>query len=1177
MNWTQQQSSAILGRGGSILVSAGAGSGKTYVIVQRLLSYITDPDDPRDIDDFLIITYTRAAASELKQKIFDELSNRLSSEPSNYRIRRQLLKIHSAKICTVHSFCASVLREHAARLDLDASFRIPDEAQSSAMLDRILDRLLDERYEQGDSDFHFLADTIGNGRDDSGLHSAVLKLYRTIQSLPSPSQWLEEQKESLRKCGETDPLQTPWGKYFLDEAVSYASLVARRINETLDIMSSCPDIYDKYSPAFIEDLGNFSSFLSAASDAVSWDGIREASRFGFSSFKSVRNASDPVLKSQVSDVRKAYKAKWSDIVRVFDISSQEVRSDSSSVARALIQLVGLVLDLSTRYDSEKRSKGLLDYSDLEHSTYDLLQRDGSADEIGSRFAEVLVDEYQDTNEIQDRIFTLLSGGGKRLFMVGDVKQSIYRFRMAEPAIFLSRYDSCSPYSSDTSELRRVDLNANFRSDPNILSFVNGIFRTLMSRRLGGVDYTADAELRSLSEDVHDRVCSHVTVIDTKDLTDSDGSPVPHEKAEAMFVARKIYELLKSGTTVVQKDGVQLPLSPGDIAILLRSDRSSAAVYSQALSLYGIPSTGSVAKDMFSSQEIQVLVSLLRIIDNPRQDVPLITVMHSPLYGFTADDLAGIRLSGKEMSMYDALVKAAETSEKCRDFIDCLNRFREESLTLSCSELIWSIFTSTGIRELYSSMEDGRDRRRNLDALYEYAVKCAEHNSSDLFSFLLALEEAVKNDSVPGPKADDSPDSVKIMTIHRSKGLEFPVVFLSSSALRFNRKDVDSSLLIDKKLGVAARYVDNDKMYSIDTVPRAAIRSSILSQQLSEEARILYVALTRAKSYLHITMSGSRMHSMVLKCGMLLPPDSELLRSVGSMAEWVLLCLLSRESLEDLEKLTQGGTLSRDTYTVSYTNGADYLIVPSPKRGQMPSDGPAPSHAEDVSRVLEWKYPFPLSHNIPSKLTATQLRLSGEDDDSMDFLPAPADDEVFDRPRFITEQTGLTAGERGTAVHLVMQYIDFSKCGSIEGIRSEIERLTVLEQLTPEQAAAVDPGRIHRFFTTDIGRLITGGAELLREFKFSILCPASEYYPDAPKEDSILLQGVVDACIDIGDRLIVLDFKTDRVNHQTQPDRAAHYAVQLRTYAAALRRITGKPVSKMLLYFFSTGTFSVIDL
>jgi ATP-dependent helicase/nuclease subunit A len=1185
INWTDQQRAAILSRGGSLLVSAGAGSGKTYVLVQRLLSYVLSPSEPHNVDDFLVITYTRAAAAELKSRIAEELTKALAADPGNHHLRKQMYRIHAAKIGTAHSYCSSLLREFSGRLGIDPSFRIMDEDDTASALTALTNRLLDERYDTADPDFLLLVDTIGNGRDDSLLLQSVISLYGKLQSLPDVKLWIDEKRNNLSVDDSVEFAETEWGKSLIDSLCEFARAAIELIESLLEEIRGAGDIEQKYSPALEADRRGFGEFLRAVRNSATWGDIAGLCRLEFPPFKPVRNPSDPDLKERVSDIRKAYRERWRKKCAVFEIDIKQIAGDINVSSRVLRELLSLTADLSERYDSYKRERNLMDYSDLEHRSLQLLTGpDGLSDtahEISSRFIEVLVDEYQDTNEIQDRIFHALSDGGTRLFMVGDVKQSIYRFRLAEPEIFLNKYDTYPDYrcAGDRSP-RRISLNANFRSDPGVLAFVNRVFGSVMTRRLGGVDYTEDEALRSPRTQEASVTAAEIDILDTKDLCDDDGTPVPREEAEAAFTAARIRDILGSGFTVTEND-VRRPVRAGDIAILLRSDKPVASVYSQALARLGIASATSARSDVLSSPEVSLLLSLLRIIDNPRQDIPLVSVLNSPLFGFTIDELAAMRLNEKEGCIFDALKANAESDPKCAGFLDKLTRLRELARIMQCDELIWQIFCETGLPDIYGAMDGGESRRANLNAIYSFASRCAEKNRRDLFSFLIAVDNAVKGgiQFLRGDQGSDS-DAVKIMSIHRSKGLEFPIVFLCDAARRFNTKDVESSLLTHKTLGLASRCVDVQNMVSYDTLPRIAIRDAILSEQLSEEMRVLYVALTRAKHKICITVAGSRVRTMLSRFYGTCDKNFEVIKPSGSMGEWILTALSQHLASEDKAELSTGACAGPE-FMIRYISSDSLPPFLSGKKSASILVRDIKSASEDqirsIRKILEWRYPYAAACDIPSKLTATQLKGRYSDAEAATGAPLPLKRSRMERPRFIADRSGLSPSEIGTAMHLVMQHIDFSKCTSYGGVAGEIERLVTMEQLTPEQAESVDPNKILRFFGSDIGRILLQGRFTLREFKFSILCRAGEYYKDAPAEDEILLQGVVDICIEAGDGMIVLDFKTDRIRPGEEQERANTYAGQLHAYASALKRITGKRVSRLLLYFFETGCFAEVGV
>ncbi|MBR2716336.1 MAG: helicase-exonuclease AddAB subunit AddA [Oscillospiraceae bacterium] len=1166
LNYTPQQRCAIENRGGALLVSAAAGSGKTRVLVERLMSRVTDPDSPVDVDRFLIITYTRAAVAELRGRIMEELSNRLAAAPWDRRLRRQAELIRHAHISTIHSFCTDVLREYAHAVDIQPGFRVAEDPESELIRARVLEDVLEARYDaiEQTPDFALLVDTMAAGRDDSKLEALVLDAHAKLQSHPYPDRWIEEQLKAMDLSACTDAGATPWGRLLMDRARDEARSRLRRLQELLD--GADEELGAAYGPNMEDSIGRIGRFIEALDRG--WDeagrcaifksGIRVKSIKGHDAEKKVR-----------TDCLKALEA----LAAPFKTTSAELIGDMEAMRPAVTALLRLVLDFDLAYAAEKRRRGVIDFHDQEHLAVQLLwdaENDcpsEAARRVADGFEEIMIDEYQDVNEVQERIFTAVSRDGKNVFMVGDVKQSIYRFRLADPTIFLRKYSTfADAETAEEGEPRRVILPENFRSRPGILDAVNFVFRNVMSTEFGGMDYTELESLkpgRTVPEPDFPPVELDIVSADAEDGEEETG----RVETDAAFVATRIAELLSSGMCVPEGEGSR-PLRASDIAVLLQAAKDKAWKYAYELTRRGIPSTVPTSEGFFDAPEISALTSLIAVIDNPLQDVPLISALRSPLFGVTGEELAQIRLRKPDGPFFEALRLFAEENEKCAAFLQLLARFRELAPEMSSDRLIWRVYGETGALAIYGAMTGGGKKRRNLMRLYELATSFEANGYQGLFAFNSMLRRMMEQGREPeGTDGGGGGDCVQIMTIHKSKGLEFPVVILADMAGQFNLRDSSQPLLFHSGLGVGAKCIDTRRRIAYPTLARMAITRQTTDETLFEQLRVLYVAMTRAreKLILSITMPGARKKIQRLAEDSSLPVAPMTLRGARSFAAVVLLAALSRPECAFLEddSAPPPESFAGDAWIVRTPEGP--FIAPS-----LPS---APAAAEEQlppEPTKDLAYPYPMSETLPSKLTATELKGSFRFRESMEEAEiteaaSGGRSHLFDRPRFITGETPLTAAEKGTALHLAMQYIDLHRCVDADGVREELLRLRERGFLTEKQAAAVEPDRIVRFLASDTGHRVLTADRIRRELKFSLLVRAEELYPGAG-DDEILFQGVVDLCIEEAGEITVIDFKTDYVTPETIGDRAAHYTPQIRSYGMALRRMTGMSVKEHILYF-----------
>ena len=1175
---TPQQRAAAEDRGGALLVAAAAGSGKTKVLVDRLMGYLTDPTDPADLDEFLIITYTRAAASELRGKIAARIADALAAEPDNRHLQRQLTRVYLAQISTVHSFCQAVLRQYAAEAELPADFRVADEQQAAALRMQVLRDVLSELYAKLDDepDFAAMIDTLGYGRDDRDLLKLAESSYNVMRCKVDPEAWMADCLRAYALPEGVAAEQTLWGAYYIRARASALERADAMLAQAEALCRGNAAMEEKCVPLLQQNRELVRTLLAE----TTWDGCVQA---GIPFFGSLRMPKGAENTEQIKALRDEAKLRFKSIQSYFYAPSERVVADLRKTVPALRGLLTLLQRFDERFTQEKRRRHLLDFSDLEHCMIGLLTKKGSgrpteaARSLAQSYREILVDEYQDSNAVQERIFQAVSRSGQNLFMVGDVKQSIYRFRLADPAIFLSKYDAYPLLGAQApGQPRKLLLSQNFRSRPEILEAVNDVFSLVMKKEAGGLDYT-QAEALVPGAQFPDSPGPKVELHCLNYLA-SDEESGDKTGAEAEFVAARIERLLHEAS--VTENGALRPAKPSDIVILMRSPGMSAGVYQAALQKRGIACDAGADDNLMQTAEIEILFQLLQIIDNPHRDIPLAAAMASPVFGFSPEELALLRAQEQNGDLYDCLCACREPDKKLRAFLSWLSRMREESRRMPLPEFLNAVVQSSGLETVFAAMPDSERRQSSLAAFASFVTSGAQaelRSLSELVQLLTQLQQRDKG--LPAQDAPVRPDAVRILTIHKSKGLEFPIVILADLSKKMNMKDNNPAVLTDEELLIGSNVVDLASRSYYHGLARRAIIDRKTAQNVSEEMRVLYVAMTRAKEQLIMTSCSAK---YALRLKKLLPRLSEPLGPWVSAAvrqpdEWILLAALCR---------TESGALFAECGPCAYSRVRRYpwlvtLQDVSPAapaaRGARPDALCAvqPLDREQVMQSAGFHYAHEAATRLPAKLTATQLKGRGLDLEAAEEAPAQPEPvrKPWRTPQFLQDRP-LTGREKGIATHLFMQFVRYESCTTREGIRQELARLQAEKFLTPRQCEAVDTEKILALFSSRLGTRILGAKNLRREFKFSILTDAAAYDPAAAGEQ-IMLQGVVDCFWQEVDGIVILDFKTDYIDGDLDR-KTARYAPQLRAYAKALSRIYGLPVKKTILYFFSAGRAAEID-
>ncbi len=1157
---TPEQRQAVENRGGKLLVSAAAGSGKTKVLVDRLMGYLMDPIDPANIDDFLMITYTKAAAAELRGKIAAKLSEHVANDPQNSHLQRQLQRLYLTKISTVHAFCGDVLREYAYRLNIPGDFRVADENECREIRETVVQKLLDGAYNQGDRNFLAFVDSQGLGRDDRLVPDIIQQVYDSARCHLNPDTWLAQCSDQVNTDGVSDAAETLYGKYLMDRLYGWLDLqicAMERCAQNAAQMDGGEKVW-----AYLDGI---IAQLRSLRICSTWDAIVSAKEVDFGRLTFPKGF-DPEVREQIKAVRDACKKGLEKQTRAFANPSSQILDDLGSSAQAVKGLLVLVEAFEEAYSKAKRSRRVLDFGDLEHKMLDLLlgkkrsNITAAAHEIGNRFREVMVDEYQDSNQVQDAIYNALTARRQNLFLVGDVKQSIYQFRLADPGIFLEKYSTFAPADqAEPGQGRKVLLSRNFRSSSGVLSGCNDVFRLCMRPEVGGLYYGKD---EALYEGIpHTPLGEPETALYCVDVQ-QDTYP-----EEAAFVAGHIQTLL-DGTHFV-RDGDNLrPIVAEDIAILLRSPSSAGGYYMQALERAGVRYATGGGVDLLQTEEVSTLRSLLQTIQNPLLDIPLISTMASPLFGFTADDLAAIRGGNKLCSFYESL--QAHGGEKSVAFVKTLSRLRHVLRSQSLTGLLEEIFVSTGIDGVYAAMESGSMRVENLQSFYQLAADFEVGGNRDLGRFLEYLDTMEEKGLVTAGD-QNVPGCVTIMSIHKSKGLEFPVVFLCGLGREFNTESQRSAVLCHKELGLGFSAVDTQNRLRYPTIAKRAIAAKIGAESISEELRVLYVAMTRARDRLIMTYASKRLQQDLTEIVQRMDASGKelLIREAVCPGDWVLLTALHRIEAGELFALA-----GRPAQLMAKTTPWDIRVVQAPVLAAAEQEMQVEQVlSEDVfhkiRQGLAFQYGFDAATQAPSKQTATQQKGRVKDAEASENTHTPKFiNRQWRKPGFAQQHSGGKA--YGNAMHACLQYIDYAVCSDEATIAGEIDRLVEQKYISSQQGAYISPNKLARFFDSPLGRKLRCG-NVVREFKFSILEDAEAYHPDLAGEQ-VLLQGVVDCALIEDDGITVIDFKTDYVTADTLPAVADRYRPQVQAYANAMERIYQKKVKQSLLYFFHMDTF-----
>lgn len=1229
VKWTKEQEEAINSTGQDILVAAAAGSGKTAVLVERIIQKLLSEEDKVDIDSLLVVTFTNAAAQEMRNRIGEALERALAENPKSNHLKKQLSLLQRAPISTLHAFCMEIVRQHAYMLDIDPSFRIGNPLEIDLMKQDVMDELLEKWYgEESDQSeaFFQVVDRFSNDRSDGDIEKLILDLYTFSQQNPYPDLWLEN-LASHYKFPET------WTEKDLDWLSLLRQFVFYNLQGMIEEAERALGIaWESDGPYHYVDAikADINMFKEALDRMENWDTLQayvEGASFENLSRKRVECNID--LREQAKDIRDGYKDRWEGMKeKYFQRNLASHIEDMKEIYPIIKQLTILVQDFSQSFRRHKQAEGLLDFSDLEHYSLQLLIHEDSkanqpeasevAQQLKGGFTEVLVDEYQDINLVQETILSMLSAEGAEgnRFMVGDVKQSVYGFRHAEPELFIEKYNQ---FIKEESKGKRIDLAKNFRSREAVLNGANYIFRQLFDENIGDIKYDQAAELiyGNKGYDQHEFKddALELILIDREEEEEADPLPSTEEdfkhleraEIEARLYAQKIKGWIgQTGDPlhIFDKDqDRQRPMQYRDVVILLRS-MTHAPVIVEELKRQGIPVYAELATGYFEAIEIKVMINLLKIIDNPRQDIPLASVLKSPIVGLNEEELASIRLAERGGLYYDALRsylgqmkgKKSETIDRVQGFLEQLESFQFLARQGSLAELIWEIYRSTGYYDFVGGIPGGRQRQANLRALYDRARSYERTSFRGLFRFLRFIERMEeRGDDLGAARAlSELEDVVRITTIHKSKGLEYPVVILGNLAHGFNLQDLNKQYLLHKDYGLASKYINPLKQIMYPTLFFHSIHSKILQEQLSEEMRVLYVALTRAREKLVMVGQVNSFEDRIQKWQASLAREELILPIHQRLAarnylDWIGPALIKHKDSDILREGLDWTDSWEDPskWDIRVIHASELMEIADQEEGEkrdlkqhILDWTPLPIEdeglREKVRERLEYKYPHAAAVEARAKQTVTEIKRRQDELDeysSMDFLQkkfAP----ITRRPLFMQKEKKLTAAEVGTAMHTVMQHLPFHKKLTGKEIKAEIDSLVIKEILTEEEAEVIQVDVIEQFFETELAQLMLDGQAFERELPFTITLPAKDVYPDwkGDETERVLIQGVIDCLIPTEEGWILLDYKTDQITgdltEEVYEELKNRYKVQMDLYRRAVEDILGEKVSAAYVYYFA---------
>ena len=1151
-NWTVPQQNAIDAKNSNILVNAAAGSGKTAVLVERVIKMITEDGVP--VDKLLIVTFTNAAASEMRKRISDKLREIIKEKQNNTVAKKQYSLLPGAKICTIDSFCINLVRENFYKLDIQQDFNIMDESERMLVEQSALDEIINGYYDSEDKTFLDLVEMLSSAKNDDDLASTVKQINSFTSSQAFPDLWLDEACELYNP--EVKLSDSFAASHIFEETESYIDFALERIDNSLDSLSSDDLLYDKYREMLLSDRGIFEAIAEAVSERK-WNRIVEIlSGVSFSRAPSKRGYESPSKALITGNRNNCKDILQKSIKPLYSATEEEYLDDCKTLYPLITLLCKIIKEFSAAVAEEKKRLNFYTFSDIEHFAINLLfymNDDGEilktdlANELSDNFYEILVDEYQDTNSAQDTLFKMLSNGRNR-FMVGDMKQSIYRFRLAMPQIFNAKKQAYADFETNgEKESYKINLDTNFRSRKEICSYVNFIFSRFMSYKVGEVDYNENERLNNgLKYNDSDIPSAALYLLEA-----------PEDKGADEFEVEKIAEYIiskvKGGELIREKDSYR-PIKYGDFAVLMRSDKASLPIITEVFSRYGIPTVSNNKSNLFSSNEVVILLNLLRSIDNPLLDIPLLATLMSVFYGYSSDSLAEARVNIPAKNLYTSIVNNGEFSA----FINDLRRYREYASSMSVESLLRTIIGETSFLSVISAMGNHEQRVLNVMKLIDIAKRFDSGENVGLTAFLRYVDAIINNKfniESPAVTHTDS-NAVSVMTIHKSKGLEFPICILAGSSHQYNNDDLKKRVQLNSRYGIGLKVYNADTMSRYESLQYSVLKEINKNELMSENLRVLYVALTRAKEQF-VTFYTSKNIETAVSSNAKRITDGKvspvMVQKVNRDGDFIITAALLHKDGKELRDMC-GVDIKFDALS-DFDMSINIITGDSEKREddvtEVAKAEADPELLEKIRDRLSFRYDRLSLANYPSKMTASSL---DESHRNYEYLTSS-------KPAFLTEGN-MTSAQKGTAMHTFMQYCDYNNAR--DGLEKEITRLVSLSYLTEEQAKVLDRSKLNSFFTSDFAKRIFGGDRVYREFKISAFVPVSEI-ESTDFDDKVLVQGIADCVFEEDGELVLVDYKTDRADSEEQL--LDEYKNQIAFYKYAVEKSLKKPVKQAALYSF----------
>lgn len=1160
------------------------GSGKTAVLVERIINKIVN--EKMDIDKMLVVTFTNAAASEMRQRILEAIYKYLEEYPEDEHMQKQTILMGKSNICTIHSFCLEVIKNNFYEIEISPNFKIGDQTEIEILKQETLEELFEEKYLEENEEFLKLVEMYTTYRGDENLKELILKIYKYIQASPFPQEWLEGKIEqfNLNEKINNDFATTIWGKILLEsfkEELESCILELKSVKKDLDKYFEL----EKFARTIYIDIQNLEQ-LECNLD--SWD--KAYNLANSIKWETWPRDSKIILEQKeiAKEKRDKVKKKFNKIKdKVLLYSSVKANEDINSMYKVMNSIKRIVQEFTIRYQEVKKEKNIVDFNDIEHFALQILvkKEDGKyvqtqvAKNYMEKFEEIAIDEYQDSNLVQEYILSMVSNGNN-IFMVGDVKQSIYKFRQARPELFIQKYDEYKiKQEKNESDNLKIQLFKNFRSRKNVLDITNLVFENIMSKKLGDIEYNENEYLNlganfEENDEINCAGKTEVLIVDLKQVEDNEEiENIEDMVIEAKLVANRIQELIKSKYQVFDKKVGFRNITYKDIVILLRATSILAPIYEKELSDLNIPVFSDTGTQYLETIEIQTIMSILKIIDNPMQDIPLVCVLRSPIGGFDDNDLVEIKLQGykKEQNyFYEALVEASkikdtELSKKITIFIDKLNSWRKKQEYLAIDELIWQIYLETGYYHYVSLMPNGALRQANLKILFEKAKEYESASFKGLFNFINFMDKLkTSNTDMDSAKLiGENEDVVRIMSIHKSKGLEFPVVFLSSTGKKINMQDLNDNILLHQDIGLGPKYIDYQRRIEYNTLAKVAIAQKISIETISEEMRILYVALTRAKEKLIITGLSKdfekdyKIKEEILEMYEEKAINPSILKSYKSYLDWIELVYLKNKKLSkniiDLKVLAKEDFIKKINTERKIEDDKNSIVDKIEKENVK------------LKELLEWKYENIEASQIPAKISVSKIKQI-ENEKSEVFLNNKIEynTENLQKPNFLKGNLKITNAEVGTLMHMCIQKMDEKQEYTAEKLKNEIKKLIQNKIITEKQAEKININKLLAYTKSDLFKNLKKAKKIYKEQPFYMYVPAKEVY-DVSVNENIVVQGVIDLYyIDENDNIILVDYKTDYVKNNEQ-ELVEKYKKQLLSYKKAIEYALKRKVYKVYIY------------